>query len=120
MKKKRMTESDGYVLVSTLFFLMLSGLFAQSIIQISSNYVIQLRQVSIGYEAKAALNMCEELIVQKHEEETPSIKGTISTSVGVVDVQSKKQTDQIIYQLTLVKENGDIYKKEVSLPLSEE
>ena len=101
-----MTESDGYVLVSTLFFLMLSGLFAQSIIQISSNYVTQLRQVSIGYEAKAALNMCEELIVQKHEEETPSIKGTIS--------------DQIIYQLTLVKENGDIYNKKVSLPLSEE
>lgn len=114
-----MTESDGYVLVSTLFFLMLSGLFAQSIIQISSNYVTQLRQVSIGYESKAALNMCEELIVQKHEEETPSIKGTISTSVGVVDVQSKKQTDQIIYHLTLVKENGDVYTKEVKTPITQ-
>lgn len=114
-----MKESDGYVLVSTLFFLLLSGLFAQSIIQISSNYVIQLRQVSSGYEAKAALNMCEELIVQKHEG-ARSVKGTISTSAGVVNVQSKKQADQIIYQLKLVKENGDNYKKEVSLPLSAE
>lgn len=117
--KKIMNEDKGYVLISTLFFLMLSGLFSQSMIQISSNYVIQLRQVSTAYEAKAALTMCGEIVVKEQEGQSKPVKGTISTSVGEVNIQSKKQAEQIISQLTLIKENGDVYTKEVSTPITQ-
>lgn len=115
--KKIGKENDGYVLISTLFFLLLSGLFSYSVIQVSSNYVIQLRQVSMAYEAKAALNMSEELLKHQLEGKSNPIDGTISTSVGQVKVTGKKQDKKIISQLILVKENGTTYKKEVTLPI---
>lgn len=119
MNNKWVKEKDGYVLVSTLFFLVLSGIFAQSMIQISSNYVIQLRQIGMGYEARAALNMSETLLVEEIEKKAQPIKGTISTSVGQVKITGRKQADQILSQLTLIKENGTTFKKEVSTPLAE-
>lgn len=116
--KKIVNKDEGYVLISTLFFLLLSGLFSYSVIQISSNYVIQLRQVSLGYEAKAALNMSEELLLQEFEGRSDPINGTISTSAGEVKIKGRKNGNQIISQLTLVKENGNIYKKDITTPLS--
>lgn len=112
-------ETDGYVLISTLFFLILSGFFSHSAIQVSSNYVIQLRQVGMGYEAKAALNMSEELLVHELEGRSEPVEGTIFTSVGQVNIKGKKQANQIVTQLSLIKESGDTYKKEIVTPISQ-
>lgn len=110
-------ENDGYVLISTLFFLLLSGLFSQSVIQVSSNYVTQLRQVNVSYEAKAALNMSERLLLQELEGQVTPIDATISTSAGEVKIKGRIESNQIISKLTLVKENGNTYLKEVVTPI---
>lgn len=63
--------------------------------------------------------MCGEIVVKEQEGQSKPVKGTISTSVGEVNIQSKKQAEQIISQLTLIKENGDVYTKEVKTPITQ-
>lgn len=116
---KKLKGNQGYVLISTLFFLLLSGLFSHSIIQLSSNYLLQLRQVSSAYEAKAALNMSASLLQKEFKEGKHPSEGNIRTSAGQVHITSVEQAEQINYTLQLTKGNGEIFEKEVSLALPE-
>lgn len=111
----KLSDEDGYLLISTLFFLVFAGLFSHSIIKISSYQIIQLRQYSSAYKAKGALNMSEELLINYIEENDaiPSI-GRIKTSVGDIEMV-KESDDKFIIKLTL--KNGVQYFKEAEVSL---
>ena len=116
MNKKRLTyikSEQGYLLISTIFFLVFSGLFSHSLIRISGNQIMQLRQFKTAYEAKAAMNMGEVLLEDYMEEENISPKkGKIKTSVGDINIKKKSE---INYQLTITLENGEIFSKEIKV-----
>ncbi len=115
-------QNEGYVLISTLFFLMLSGLFSHSVIQVSSNHLLQLRQLTTAYEMKTALNMSEAILQGEFEKGKVPLEGSIHTSAGEVKIKGKKQNEQVTYNFTLLRENGDTYRKEViwAIPAAEE
>ncbi len=115
--KELFKKDRGYVLISTLFFLMLSGLFSHSVIQISSSYLLQLRQLSTAYEGKAALNMSKSLLQQELENNHFPTSGSVQTSAGTVKIAGTKDSEQMIYHFTLTKGNGETYQKEVVWPL---
>lgn len=104
---------QGYLLISTLFFLMFSGLFSHSIIKISGNQIMQLRQFSTSYHAKGALNMSEELL-KTYIEENNDIpeQGQIKTSIGNVEINKESEK---LFQLTITLENNQEISKDVSI-----
>lgn len=104
---------QGYLLISTLFFLMFSGLFSHSIIKISGNQIMQLRQFSTSYHAKGALNMSEELL-KTYIEENNDIpeQGQIKTSIGNVEINKESEE---LFQLTITLENNQEISKDVSI-----
>lgn len=104
---------QGYLLISTLFFLMFSGLFSHSIIKISGNQIIQLKQFSTSYHAKGALNMSKELL-DTYIEENNDIpeQGQIKTSIGDVEIRKKSEN---LLQLTITLENNQTISKDVSI-----
>lgn len=106
-------DENGYLLISTLFFLIFSGLFSHSIIKISTHQIVQLRQYSSAYQAKGALNMSEELLYKYilENEDTPS-SGRIKTSAGDIEMV-KESDDKFILKLTL--KNGVQYFKETKV-----
>lgn len=112
---KVLKDENGYLLISTLFFLIFSGLFSHSVIKISSHQIIQLRQYSSAYQAKGALNMGEELLknyVQENNDVPTS--GKINTSVGDI-VMMKESEDKFIFKITL--KNGITYFKNVEMDI---
>lgn len=106
-------SEQGYLLISTLFFLMFSGLFSHSIIKISGNQIMQLRQFSTSYHAKGALNMSEELL-KTYIEENNDIpeQGQIKTSIGNVEINKESEE---LFQLTITLENNQEISKDVSI-----
>lgn len=116
-RDRRLTDfksEKGYLLISTLFFLVFSGLFSHSMIKISGNQIMQLRQFSTAYKAKGAMNIGEELLKTYLEEENePPERGQIRTSVG--DIFIKKKSD-VSYQLLLTLNNGANFSREVKVP----
>lgn len=106
-------DENGYLLISTLLFLIFSGLFSHSIIKISTHQIVQLRQYSSAYQAKGALNMSEELLYKYilENEDTPS-SGRIKTSAGDIEMV-KESDDKFIFKLTL--KNGVQYFKETKV-----
>lgn len=106
-------SEQGYLLISTLFFLMFSGLFSHSIIKISGNQIMQLRQFSTSYHAKGALNMSEELLRTyiKENNDIPE-HGQIKTSIGDVEISKKSEE---LFQLTITLENNQKISKDVSI-----
>lgn len=104
---------EGYLLISTLLFLVFSGLFSHSVIKISGHQIIQLRQFSRAYEAKGAINIGEELLnTYIEKEDIPPKKGQVRTSVGAIDIKKKSE---VIYQLSLTLDNGEVFSKEVKI-----
>lgn len=112
---KVLKDENGYLLISTLFFLIFSGLFSHSVIKISSHQIIQLRQYSTAYQAKGALNMGEELF-KKYVQENDDVptSGKINTSVGDI-VMMKESEDKFIFKITL--KNGITYFKNVKMDI---
>lgn len=113
-----LTDENGFLLISTLFFLLFTGLFSQSIIKISSYQIIQLRQYSSAYEAKGTLNMGEKLLIDyiTENQENPS-SGRLKTSTGDIEMV-KESDDKYIFKITL--KNGMIYFKEANISLKTE
>lgn len=115
-----MKSEHGYLLMSTLFFLVFTGLFTQMLIKISGNHIIQLRQFSEAYQAKAALNMSESILKQYIEsnKEAPE-KGKITTSIGLVNLQ-KRSEEEFMLKVTLA--NGMEYYQyvDIDVPVIEE
>lgn len=106
--------------MSTLFFLVFTGLFTQMLIRISGNHIIQLRQFSEAYQAKTALNMSESILkdyIETHEE-VPT-KGKINTSIGPINLK-KMTDDEFILKVTLA--NGMEYHQfvDIEIPVVEE
>lgn len=116
----RLTSEKGYLLLSTLFFLMFSGLFAQSMIKVSSNHIIQLRQLVMAYEAKSALNLSAEMLLQEINENNLPEKGVLKTSEGNIVITSKSSKEERVYVLSLKTNNSSQYKKELIVPIPEE
>lgn len=107
---------QGYLLISTLFFLIFSGLFSHSIIKISGQQIMQLRQFATAYEAKGALNMSEELLknyIDKNKEYPK--QGHIKTSIGNIEI---KQQSKEFFQLIITLENGIKFSRDVKVPIN--
>lgn len=107
---------QGYLLISTLFFLIFSGLFSHSIIKTSGQQIIQLRQFATAYEAKGALNMSEELLknyIDKNKE-YPN-QGHIKTSIGNIEI---KQQSKEFFQLIITLENDIKFSRDVKVPIN--
>lgn len=101
----KIKNDGGYLLVSTLFVLLLSGIMAESIIRISRNHIIQLNQLSQSYEEKAALNLAEKILVDKIAQEEQEINEvSFISSLGRIEAKKKKN---LSYDLILRKENGE-------------
>lgn len=108
------------MLISTLFFLIFSGLFSQSLIKISGNHILQLQQISSAYEVKTTLNMSKELLRQKADTEEIPEKGSILTSAGTVLVERQEAPAEYIFTLTLTTNTKTQYSDEFVLELPQE
>lgn len=120
---KKLANENGYLLVSTLFFLLFSGLFAQSAFQIASNQVIQLQQLTNSYQARTALNMSETILRNELENESIPLNGKVVTSLGDVFITKVEANENLEYELTMTLANGASYTKTTTIenaPVDEE
>lgn len=117
---KKLANENGYLLVSTLFFLLFSGLFAQSAFQIASNQVIQLQQLTDSYQARTALNMSETILRNELENESIPLNGKVVTSLGDVFITKVEASEALKYELTLTLANGASYTKTTMVETDEE
>ena len=99
-------SEKGYLLVSTLFFLIFSAIFAGSMIRISGIQILQYNQLTTAYEAKAALNMSETILLDHLETNETINNGEMNTSVGKITISSENQTEGIMYHLNLTTSKG--------------
>lgn len=109
--KKIFTNENGYLLVSTLFFLVFSGVFAQSLFMISRNHLIQQQQLSNAYQAKATLNMSESVLLNEINQGGIPNNGVIKTSHGTVNITNVEKEDSYQYELVIQLQNGMTYTK---------
>ena len=117
---KKLANENGYLLVSTLFFLLFSGLFAQSAFQIASNQVIQLQQLTNSYQARTALNMSETILRNELENESIPLNGKVVTSLGDVFITKVEASENLEYELTMTLANGASYTKTTMVETDEE
>lgn len=117
MMKK--TNEDGYMLVTTLLLLILSGLFLQATIHIYSNQIIQFKQFSSAYEYKAALNIAETVLKEiiEDEKEGQPVEGTIETSLGSVKIEKITEDSN---RLTIYTQEGGVYSKNIRYNIEDE
>lgn len=100
------TSEKGYLLVSTLFFLVFSAIFAGSMIRISGTQILQYNQITTAYEAKAALNLSETILLEHLETNETLSNGEISSSVGKIMISGHNQTGGTMYHLDLTTTKG--------------
>ena len=106
-------NEEGYLLISTLFFLLFSSIFTASMIRISGNQILQYNQLTIAYESKAALNMAENLLLEYVNEHGPVKEGSVQTSIGEINLSVVDESKGITYLLTLEGDTGYNYSKEI-------
>lgn len=106
-------NEEGYLLISTLFFLLFSSIFTASMIRISGNQILQYNQLTISYESKAALNMAENLLLEYVNEHGPVKEGSVQTSIGEINLSVVDESKGITYLLTLEGDTGYNYSKEI-------
>lgn len=82
-------------------------------IRISGIQILQYNQLTTAYEAKAALNMSETILLDYLETNETLNKGEIKTSVGKIIISSKNQTEGITYHLNLTTSKGLNFTKNV-------
>lgn len=109
-------SEKGYLLVSTLFFLVFSAIFAGSMIRISGIQILQYNQLTTAYEAKAALNMSETILLEHLESNETLNNGEISTSVGEIVITSAPQLEGTMYLLIFTNKRGLNFTKELWVP----
>lgn len=107
-------SEKGYVMLSTLFLLVLTGIFLQSVIKISANYIIQLNQLSTAYQAKTALNMSEKILGDYIIENNDTFPEQVEllSSVGKIMI-TKNRNDS--YDATITQPNGVAFHKIIEL-----
>ncbi len=117
-KLKIGSNEQGYLLITTLYILIFSGLFSHSVIKISVHQMVQLNQLSMGYLAKGTLNMGEDLLKNYIEEQdTLPEQGEIKTSNGQITI-TKTSTNE--YKLELKTKEGYSFKKSVIIQLADD
>lgn len=107
-------SEEGYLMLSTLFLLVLTGLFLQGVIKISTNHIIQLNQISSAYQAKTALNMSERILkdyILENSDELPA-KANISSSVGNIEIKKNTSND---YDAVITQNNGMQFNKTIKI-----
>lgn len=107
-------SEKGYLMLSTLYLLILTGIFSQSIIKTSANYIIQLNQISSAYQTKAAVNMTERILkdyIVENNYELPET-GKISSSIGNIEVM--KITDEE-YEVIITQRNGNKVNEKIKI-----
>lgn len=105
-------------MLSTLLLLVLSGLVLQSIISISTSYIIQLNQLSSAYQAETALNMSERILsdyITENNYELPE-QVDISSSAGKIRVIRKTTSE---YEAIITQENGIEFRRKIEIKESE-
>ncbi len=105
-------------MLSTLLLLVLSGLVLQSIISISTSYIIQLNQLSSAYQAETALNMSERILndyITENNYELPE-QVDISSSAGKIRVIRKTTSE---YEAIIIQENGIEFRRKIEIEESE-
>ena len=99
---------------STLFLLVLTGIFLQGVIKISANHIIQLNQISSTYQAKTALNMSEKILkdyILENNDELPN-KAEISSSAGNIEIRKNTSND---YDAVITQKNGLKFNKKIKI-----
>lgn len=107
-------SEKGYLMLSTLYLLILTGIFSQSIIKTSANYIIQLNQISSAYQTKVAVNMTERILkdyIVENNYELPET-GKISSSIGNIEVM--KITDEE-YEVIITQRNGNKVNEKIKI-----
>lgn len=107
-------SEKGYLMLSTLFLLILSGIMTQGIIKISANHLVQLNQLARNYQEKAVFNLAESVLRdQLINEENRTIKSAkLTSSVGDMEL-SKIKVDE--YELLLINSNNKKIKKHIKI-----
>jgi len=118
-KRINLASNKGYLLVSTLFFLVLSGLFSSSIIQVSGNHIIQLKQLATSYEAKSALNMSKQILAKEIKNSEIPTEGVVETSLGDVSIAREETDDIYTFTLTLTTTSGTKYSDDLQVAILE-
>lgn len=109
-------SEKGYLMLSTLFLLVLTSLLLQSVIKISTNHIIQLNQVSSAYQARTALNMSEKILetyIVDNDYELPG-EIEISSSVGNIKIIKKINSE---YEAVITQKNGTQFAKEIVIEM---
>lgn len=113
-----LTSEHGYLLLSTLFLLMLSGILTQGAVRVLSSQLIQLKQFSAAYQAKTALNMSNKLLkhyIENNDDQLPET-GKVKTSIGEVTIRKIAENE---YQSSLRLENGLTYTSDIWIDIPE-
>lgn len=106
----KLQSENGYLMLSTLFLLVLIGIFMQSMIKISSNHIVQLNQIASSYQARTALNLTVQSVsnyIDKNDGKFIN-RASFLTSVGKVKI---KQLTHNKYRAILIQEDGFEYTK---------
>lgn len=115
--KKKWKGEEGYLLVSTLFFLIFSGLFSHSIMQLTSNNLRQLNQFANAYQAKAALEMSAALLKDEMEDDYYPKNGRVETSVGTILIRRKGAEEEYHYTFSLKDKQDTTYTKDMTVKI---
>lgn len=107
------------MMLSTLYLLMLAGIFLQGMVKISTNHIIQLNQLSTTYQMKTAIHLSEQLIkdyIIDHPEDLPE-KMLFTSSAGNISAQ---KNGQIKYKMSIIHENGYSLEKDITIVIPEQ
>lgn len=120
-KRERLNiaSEKGYMLLTTLYFVLFSGLFAYSLIKISGNQIIQLNQITESYQARTALNMGKKLLEKELEDDALPNKGTIYTSMGTISIDRIDKETEVKFVLSIQTDSNSTYSDEYEYPLPE-
>ena len=82
-------------------------------IRISGSQILQYNQLTTAYEAKAALNLSETILLEQLKTKETLSNGEVSTSVGKILISGDKQTEGTMYYLHLTTTKGLKFSKNV-------
>lgn len=109
------TSEQGYLMISTLFVLLLAGIITQSFIKISTNHLLQLNEIAATYQAKASLNMAEQIVRDQLDDTNQIIQsGKIITSQGEILIEKQAEDE---YCLRLITPAQQKYTKNIMVDL---
>ena len=108
-----LSREDGYLLLTTIYVLLASTIFFSSIIHIVSSQMIQYRQYSYAYQAKAALQMSKNILQDELVKQGDIQTGVVHTSNGDVVITSNSTDGIIHYYFEITSQQGIIYRDEL-------